>query len=167
MRTKIRVLVFIGFAVFICGTNLIGEISPGVTLVRSAGAFVGAPLTPYSAAGVARRTTRRVVGATAVVATSTAATATAASAAATAQPAAPPPPPATPAVPPPSAPPAAPPAPTNASAVPVGTVVQALPAGCVSVVEGGVSYSECSGTFFKAAFQGNNLVYVVVPKPMP
>jgi len=36
--------------------------APGaLTLVQDAGAVVGAPLTPASAAGVARRTTRRVV----------------------------------------------------------------------------------------------------------
>ena len=53
-----------------------------------------------------------------------------------------------------------------ASAVPVGTVVQQLPAGCVNVTVGNASYSDCGGVFYKAAFQGNQLVYVVVPKPL-
>ena len=53
-----------------------------------------------------------------------------------------------------------------ASAVPIGTVVQALPAGCVSVAVSGVAYYDCGGTFYKAAFQGNNLVYVVVQNPL-
>jgi hypothetical protein len=55
---------------------------------------------------------------------------------------------------------------TAASAVPIGTIVQTLPNGCESVVVSGVNYSNCSGVFYKAAFQGNNLVYVVVEKPM-
>lgn len=50
--------------------------------------------------------------------------------------------------------------------VPVGTVAQALPQGCESVVVSGVNYSNCSGVFYKAAYQGNNLVYVVVEKPL-
>jgi hypothetical protein len=61
-----------------------------------------------------------------------------------------------------SPPPAAPPA----SAVPIGTVVQALPGGCASVVVSGADYSNCGGVFYKAAFQGNNLVYVVVENPL-
>lgn len=52
------------------------------------------------------------------------------------------------------------------SGVPVGTVVQALPAGCTAVTVSGVQYQDCSGSFYKAAFQGNNLVYVVVEKPI-
>jgi hypothetical protein len=44
----------------------IGDYQPGVGLlgwspVKEAHAVVGRPLTPYSAAGVARRTTRRVI----------------------------------------------------------------------------------------------------------
>lgn len=159
VKTQMKILVFIGFAVFTCGVTLIGEISPTMTL-GSAHAVVGRPHSPVSYAGVARRTTRRAVAATtAAVATTTAATAAAASAsAAVPNPAAPPPPPATP---------APPPTPTNASAVPVGTIVPALPGGCASVVLGGVSYSDCGGVFYKAAFQGENLVYVVVPTPVP
>src|SRR5512139_193344 len=46
-------------------TLWLADISPqvphGLTLVRHAHAIVGAPLTPVSVAGVARRTTRRVV----------------------------------------------------------------------------------------------------------
>jgi hypothetical protein len=55
---------------------------------------------------------------------------------------------------------------TAVSVVPVGTVVQALPQGCQAVAVGGVNYSDCSGVFYKAAYQGNNLVYVVVEKPI-
>lgn len=159
MKTTIKMLVFVCFVVFICSVDITGETFPRMTVVKNAEAIVGMPWTPASAAGVARRTTRRVVGTTAVVAGTTAAAASAAAAAAAAQPSAPPPPTTVVVTAPPHA------APT-AAAVPIGTVVQALPAGCTSVVVGGVSYFDCGGVFYKAAFQGNNLVYVVVEKPM-
>ena len=54
----------------------------------------------------------------------------------------------------------------TAAAVPVGTVVSALPAGNKAVTVGNTSYYDCGGVFYKAAFQGNNLVYVVVPSPL-
>jgi hypothetical protein len=120
--------------------------APGPTLVREAHAIVGAPLTPVSAAGVARRTTRRVVAAE--TATTTAATtATAQQQAATAQQqqataqqqAA---------------------AARPAGAPPAGSVVNALPAGCKPETNNGVEYQNCGGVYYRAAFQGNNLVYV-------
>jgi hypothetical protein len=117
----------------------------GVGFVREAAAIVGMPLTPMSYAGVARRTTRRVVYTEAAVATT--ATAAAAGAAAATAAAAQPRPPSPP-------PPAGP--------VPLGTVVSALPAGCVATPIGGVEYYNCApGVYYhRAAFQGNNLVYV-------
>jgi hypothetical protein len=57
----------------------------------------------------------------------------------------------------------APPAPPPAAAdkpLPLGTVVSALPAGCTSTPVGGVDYYYCGGNFYRAMFQGNNLVYV-------
>ena len=112
------------------------DVSPtaplGVVIVSEAEAVVGAPLTPVSVAGVARRTTRR-----AVVATST----TAATQQVVAAPA-----------------PAAAPA---AGALPTGTIVTALPSGCVSTVVDGVSLFSCGTTFYQPMFQSNNLVYVV------
>jgi hypothetical protein len=121
---------------------LLADLAPeapfGLGFVRGAAAIVGAPLTPVSAAGVARRTTRRVVAVEA-----TAASAATASAAA-AQPKPPPPPP-----------------PAPAGPVPVGTVVNALPPGCAKTPIGGVEYYNCApGVYYRAAFQGNNLVYV-------
>lgn len=112
------------------------DASPYVTLGRDAQAIVGAPLTPYSAAGVARRTTRRVVAVEA-----TAASAAAASAAAAAQQQVP------------------------AGSPSVGSVVAALPAGFTPVQSGGVEYQRCGNVHYRPAFQGNNLVYVVVPQP--
>ena len=135
----------------------------GLTLVQEARAVVGAPLTPVSAAGVARRTTRRVVVAeSSATQASAATTATAQQQAATAQQqsataqqqsataqqqsataqqqaAA-------------SRPPGAP---------AVGAVVSALPAGCKPETKNGVEYQNCGGVYYRAAFQGNNLVYVV------
>lgn len=102
--------------------------------------------------GVRRRVARR----TAVVAYSAgAASATAASQAAAA--------PQQPAAPAPQQP--APP-PQPASAVPIGTVVETLPGGCTPVTVGNVKYQDCAGSFYRTAFQGNNLVYVVSEKPL-
>ena len=53
-----------------------------------------------------------------------------------------------------------------AAGVPVGTVVQTLPAGCKAITVSGVAYQECGGSFYKTAFQGNNLVYAVVENPL-
>jgi hypothetical protein len=127
----------------------------GFSLAREAHAIVGAPVTPASVAGVARRTTRRVVVAEGAAAQSAAATtaqqqqavaqqqaATAQQQAATAQQQA-----AT--------------AQQQAGTPPIGTVVSALPAGCVPVTQGGVAYQRCGGVYYRSAFQGNNLVYVV------
>jgi predicted lipid-binding transport protein (Tim44 family) len=55
------------------------------------------------------------------------------------------------------------PAPPPAAAgkpLPLGTVVSALPGGCTSTPVGGVNYYYCGGTFYRAVYQGNNLVYV-------
>jgi len=145
-----------------------------------AAAIVGAPLTPVSVAGVARRTTRRVVvasAATTSAATTSAATASAASANAAAQSA--------------QASAAQAQSASQASAAQaqaaqaqaqaaqaqaqaaqaaaarpagapaVGSVVSTLPAGCVSASTGGIEYQNCGGVYYRAAFQGSNLVYVV------
>jgi hypothetical protein len=39
-------------------------------------------------------------------------------------------------------------------------VVATLPAGCTQTTSGGVQYSKCGANYYRAAFQGNNLVYV-------
>jgi len=136
----------------------LADVSPdatvGLTLGRDAHAIVGAPLTPLSVAGVARRTTARVVVAeTAAVGANTAAVsqqqaavaqqqaATAKQQAATAQQQAT--------------------AARPAGAPAVGTIVNTLPSGCVPQDKGGVEYQNCGGVYYRSAFQGNNLVYVV------
>lgn len=56
---------------------------------------------------------------------------------------------------------ATPPAPAaTGKPLPLGTVVSALPSGCTSTPVGGVEYYYCGGNFYRAMFQGNNLVYV-------
>jgi nucleoid-associated protein YgaU len=56
---------------------------------------------------------------------------------------------------------AVPPAPAAAGKLlPLGTVVSLLPAGCVTTPVGGVEYYYCGGNFYRAVFQGNELVYV-------
>lgn len=119
---------------------VLGEVDMTASLpvptIKQAQAVVGAPLTPVSVAGVARRTAVR----TTAVASSSAAAASAASA--------PPPPP-------------PPPPPAGASALPLGTVVSALPAGCASVQLHGTNYFNCQGTYFRPAYQGQDVVYIV------
>jgi hypothetical protein len=56
--------------------------------------------------------------------------------------------------------PAAPPPATAGKPLPLGTVVSALPGGCQSTPVGKVEYYYCGGNFYRAVFQGNNLVYV-------
>jgi hypothetical protein len=58
---------------------------------------------------------------------------------------------------------AAAPAPAPAAAgtpLPLGIVVAALPGGCVPTPVGGVEYYRCGPNYYRAAFQGNTLVYV-------
>jgi len=43
----------------------------------------------------------------------------------------------------------------------VGTVESVLPAGCKPETKSGVQYQNCSGVYYRAAFQGENLGYVV------
>ena len=63
--------------------------------------------------------------------------------------------------------PAAAPAPATAApvygALPQGTVISVLPSGCAPVTTGGVEYQHCGDNYFRAVFQGNNLVYVAGP----
>ncbi len=111
-----------------------------LTLAMEAHAVVGAPLTPASAAGVARRTTRATAQQQSATAQQQSATAQQQTAAAQQQ--------------------------TAASAGPPGApaaaaVVTTLPAGCKPEIRSGVEYQSCGGVYYRAAFQGENLVYVV------
>jgi hypothetical protein len=138
MNRTLKATILATAAPFLLLADLPADGTPGLRLGREAAAVVGAPATPVSAAGVARRTTRRVVGAEAAAASSAAA-ATAQQQAAAQQ--------------------------SAAAAPAVGSVVTALPAGCTPLAKGGVEYHQCGNVFYRAAFQGNNLVYAVVPQP--
>lgn len=120
---------------------VLGEVDMTASLplptIKQAQAIVGAPATPLSVAGVARRSAVRTT-----VAASSMAAASAASAASTAKPPPPPPQPAGP-------------------LLPLGTIVSALPAGCTSVQLHGANYFNCQGTYFRPVFQGQNIVYIV------
>jgi hypothetical protein len=137
----------------------LADVSPdaplGVGFLRDALAIVGAPLTPVSVAGVARRTTRRVVVAESAAAQSSA-SATAQQQQATAQQQA-----ATAQQQQATAQQQAATAAAQAGTPAIGTVVAALPAGCVPETKGGVAYQRCGNVYYRSAFQGNNLVYVV------
>jgi hypothetical protein len=51
--------------------------------------------------------------------------------------------------------------PAPGAAVPIGTIVPNLPSGCSSIAIGGVEYFNCAGVYYRAGFQGNNIVYIV------
>ena len=133
--------------------------------VKNAEAIIGRPLTPMSYAGVARRSMYREAAVASTVAVTSAAAANAAAAnmayanAAAAQAAA-------------ANTAAAQAAAANAAAaaaaaqqaaagLPIGTMVPSLPPGCTSTVIGGVNYFHCGGVYYRAGFQGNNIVYIV------
>jgi len=136
-----------------------------LAFVKNAEAIIGMPRTPLSVAGVARRSMYREAAVVSTVAVTSAAAANAAAAnmayanAAAAQAAA-------------ANTAAAQAAAANAAAaaaaaqqaaagLPIGTMVPALPPGCTSTVIGGVNYFNCGGVYYRAGFQGNNVVYIV------
>jgi hypothetical protein len=126
---------------FVVATTLpllhLADVAPdaplGLTLIREAHGIVGAPATPMSVAGVARRSTVRAASATAATSQQQAATAQQQQATAA----------------------------RPAGAPATGAVVNALPAGCKPEIKSGVEYQNCGGVYYRSAFQGNNLVYVV------
>ena len=131
--------------------------------VGDAQAIIGMPWTPLSFAGVARRTMYREAAwnaaaynaaatnaaaanmayANAAAAQAAAADASAAQAAAA------------------NAAAAASAAQRAAAALPIGTTVPYLPPNCTSSVINGTNYFNCNGVYYKAGFQGNNVVYIV------
>jgi len=68
----------------------------------------------------------------------------------------------------PAAAPAATPAPTPVAPgqpMPIGAVVAALPSGCASTTVSGTEYYRCGVDWYRAMFQGDQLVYVTTPAP--
>ncbi|MEJ2086553.1 MAG: hypothetical protein P8Y44_12895 [Acidobacteriota bacterium] len=47
----------------------------------------------------------------------------------------------------------------------IGTVVTALPSDCTTLSSGGQQYYQCGKNYFRAAFQGSQLVYVTTEEP--
>ncbi len=47
----------------------------------------------------------------------------------------------------------------------VGSVVSTLPAGCTKKSVGGAEYHQCGATWYKPAFEGDQLVYVTTAPP--
>jgi len=131
--------------------------------VGNAEAIIGLPFTPFSFAGVARRSMYRhalwtgaamsAVAANAAAANYAAANAAAASAAAAntaaAQAAAS------------SAAASAAAAQRAAASLPIGSTVPYLPPNCTSSVISGTNYFNCGGIYYKPGFQGNHIVYIV------
>jgi hypothetical protein len=162
--TLLRKAAFAVSFVVIFGAERAPDSTLGLRFPQEAHAVVGAPMTPGSVAGVARRTTRRTVAvvsatessessAQAATAQQQAATAqqqsaTAAQQSATAQQQSA------------TAAQQAAAAPPSGQALPLGTVVTALPAGCTPTTSGGVEYQKCGANYYRTAFQGSNLVYV-------
>ncbi len=52
-----------------------------------------------------------------------------------------------------------------AAAVAIGATFASLPSGCTSLVINGLTYYHCGGTYYQAAYDGPNIVYVVVDPP--
>ncbi len=50
-------------------------------------------------------------------------------------------------------------------ALPMGTIEPALPDGCTTMTADNVEYYHCGENYFRAVFQGNNLVYVTASPP--
>ena len=51
------------------------------------------------------------------------------------------------------------------TAVVLGTRVATLPPSCTTVITAGVTYHQCSGTYYRPYYQGAEVVYVVVEAP--
>ena len=139
MKKSIKAVLFTSATLLLLTADLTPHAVFPLEIVPEAAAVVGVPWSPVSVAGVARRTTRRAVVYGSSVAAAEQQTAAQQQAATTQQ------------------------AHRPDGAPPIGSVVAALPAGCApqAVTIGGVQFQDCAGVYYRAAFQGNNLVYVV------
>ncbi|MEA2116224.1 MAG: hypothetical protein U9P36_12705 [Thermodesulfobacteriota bacterium] len=52
------------------------------------------------------------------------------------------------------------------SSLPIGAMVEKLPEGCTPFTMSNVQYQKCGDDFYRTAFQGNKLVFVVSEKPL-
>ncbi len=152
MKTILKIAVLAPVLILLFLLDVPPEVPLQVQLVPEAQAIFG----------VRRRAFRRgaVVGATAGATEAAAASQQKQAAAAQQQQAAAAQHPAAAAPPPAAAAAPAPPPVAAGKPLPLGTVVSSLPAGCTSTPVGGIDYFYCGGNFYRAVFQGNNLVYV-------
>ena len=163
MKTFLMSIALTIALVFMSIADFLPESSFRLGLVKNAEAIIGMPWTPYSFAGVARRSmyaesvyhaaavnaaAANAAAANMAYANAYAAQAAAANAAAAQAAAA-------------NAAAAAAAAQRAQAALPIGSTVPYLPPGCNSTVIGGVNYFNCAGVYYRAGFQGNNIVYIV------
>ena len=163
MKTFLMSIALTIALVFMSIADFLPESPLRLGFVGNAEAIIGMPWTPYSFAGVARRSmyaesvyhtaavnaaAANAAAANMAYANAYAAQAAAANAAAAQAAAA-------------NAAAAAAAAQQAAAGLPIGTMVPSLPPGCTSTVIGGVNYFQCGGVYYRAGFQGNSVVYIV------
>jgi len=163
MKTFLMSIALTIALVFMSIADFLPESPLRLGFVGNAEAIIGMPWTPYSFAGVARRSmyaesvyhaaavnaaAANAAAANMAYANAYAAQAAAANAAAAQAAAA-------------NAAAAAAAAQRAQAALPIGSTVPYLPPGCNSTVIGGVNYFNCAGVYYRAGFQGNNIVYIV------
>ena len=162
-RTLLAAVVLTASLFYLPKASFQPDASLTLSFVGDAQAIIGMPWTPLSFAGVARRSMYReaawnaaaanAAAANAAAANMAAANAAAAQAAAAnaaaAQTAAA------------NAAAAAANAQRAAAGLPIGSTVPYLPPNCNSTLINGINYFNCGGVFYKAGFQGNQVVYIV------
>ena len=162
MKALIMTLVPAASLILLLTADFLPHSSMNLRFVTDAEAIIGMPFTPLSFAGVARRSMyRQAVAASAMnaaaanaaaanmaAANAAAAQAAAANAAAAQAAAA-------------NAAAAAAAAQRAAAALPIGSTVPYLPPNCSSTVINAINYFNCAGVYYRAGFQGNNIVYIV------
>ena len=160
---KISMSIVLSVALLMSLAQFLPDSPLRLSFVRDAEAIIGLPWTPLSFAGVARRSMYRQAVYSAAAANAAAANAAAANMAyanaaaaqaaaanaAAAQAAAA------------NAAAAAANAQRAAASLPIGSTVPYLPPNCNSNVINGINYFNCGGVFYRASFQGNQVVYIV------
>jgi hypothetical protein len=162
---KFLIPIVLTAAVFMSVAEYLPDSPLRLGLVKNAEAIIGMPWTPLSFAGVARRSMYReaawnaaaynvaatnaaaanMAAANAYAAQTAAANANAAAAQAAAA----------------NAAAAAASAQRAAAALPIGSTVPYLPPNCNSTLIKEVNYFDCGGVYYRAGFQGNQVVYIV------
>jgi hypothetical protein len=163
MKRFLLPIVLTALLVFMSMADFLPDSPLRLGFIKNAEAIIGMPWTPYSFAGMARRSmyaetvyhaaavnaaAANAAAANMAYANAAAAQAAAANAAAAQAAAA-------------NAAAAAAAAQRAQAALPIGSTVPYLPPGCTSTVISGVNYFNCAGVYYRAGFQGNSVVYIV------